>query len=392
VRNASKHYQFDQDVAWFKSGWWGTHNFKVGYQLNVESNSIFQHWNEPEVDVYPGTASPYLVQGSVGRANCVGQSNIAFAPPPAPPNTIVSCQGRYGYVNVRDFGSYGYAQSRNHGLYAQDAWTIGRGLTLNVGIRFDKEYLPAENQPTGGVGHPIDFAWTDKIAPRLGAAWDVLKNGKLKVFGSYGVVYDIMKLNLAISSFNGQYWQNCAYALNTFDLSVITPAFTGTAGRDCVGPNSASQANWAGGTTPAGLSFLENQNFRTFPTTCSTCTLTEEGVAPGLKPYRQHESVFGADYQLGKNLALEARWDRRRLDHAIEDSAIFNPAIGETFVIVNPGQGLNSTFNKFWNFLYGAPPPACSGTACPPQQVIPAERNYDGVEIRLTKTLSLIHI
>jgi carboxypeptidase family protein len=383
VRNASKHYQFDQDIAWFKSGLWGTHAFKFGYQLNVESNSIFQRWNEPEVDLFVGTASPYVVQGSVGQANCVGQFNVVIS---KTTGNVTSCQGQFGYATVRDFGSYGYAQSRNHGLYAQDAWTIGKGLTLNLGIRFDKEYLPAENQPTGTKGNPIDFAWTDKIAPRLGAAWDVLKNGKLKVFGSYGVVYDIMKLNLAISSFGGQYWQNCNYALNTSDLSVITPAFTGTAGRDCVGPNSASQANWAGGSTPPGLVFLENQNFRTFPTTCSTCTASEEGVAPGLKPYRQHESVFGADYQIGKNLAFEARWDRRRLDHAIEDSAIFNPAIGETFVIVNPGQGANSTFNGFWNFLYGAPPPACSGNACPPQKMFAAERNYDGVELRLTKT------
>ena len=32
--NANKHYQFNQDVAFFKGGWWGTHNFKFGYQLN----------------------------------------------------------------------------------------------------------------------------------------------------------------------------------------------------------------------------------------------------------------------------------------------------------------------------------------------------------------------
>ena len=387
VRNANKHDQFDQDLAWFKSGWWGTHNFKFGYQLNIESNSIFQHWNEPEIDVTVGSnsSSAYVVQGSVGRANCVGESNITFAPAPALPGTIASCQGRYGFIAVHDFVSLGYAESRNHGLFVQDAWTVGRGLTLNLGIRFDKEYLPAENQPSGTASKPINFSWGDKIAPRLGVAWDVFKNGKMKVFGSYGVFYDIMKLNLAISSFNGQQWQNCYYALDTPNLSTITPAFT-SAGRDCVGPDSSSQANWAGGTTPAGIKFLENQNFRTFPTTCSTCSLTEEGVAPGLKPYRQHEAVFGVDYQIGKNLAFEARYDRRRLDHAIEDSALANPLVGETFVIVNPGQGVNSTFNKFWNFLYGAPPPACSGTACPPNQIIPAQRDYDGLEFRLTKT------
>jgi Carboxypeptidase regulatory-like domain len=384
LRNANKHVQFDQDVAWTKSGWWGTHNFKFGYQLNVESNNLFQRWNEPEVDLFVGTSSPYVVQGPVGQANCAGQSNVTRDKT----NAVISCQGLYGVATVRDYGSYGYAESRNHGLYIQDAWTLGHGITINAGIRFDKEYLPAENQPTGTKGNPIDFAWSDKVAPRLGAAWDVLRNGKLKVFGSYGVFYDIMKLNLAISSFGGQYWQNCAYALNTSNLSVITPAFGGSAGRDCVGPDSSSQANWAGGSTPPGLAFLENQNFRTFPTTCSTCTASQEGVAPGLKPYRQHEAVFGVDYLIGKSLAFEARYDRRRLDHAIEDSAIFNPLIGETFVIVNPGQGVNSTFNGFWNFLYGTAPPVCSGAGCPPQQIIPAQRNYDGLELRLTKPTS----
>jgi hypothetical protein len=164
-----------------------------------------------------------------------------------------------------------------------------------------------------------------------------------------------MKLNLAISSFGGQYWQQCYYALNTSDINSILPVFNSNQ-RYCVGPNSSSEANWAGGSTPAGLTFLENQNFRTFPTTCPTCTNTEEGVAPGLKPYKQHEYTLGFDYQLGHNLAFEARYDRRRLDSVIEDSSIFNPNIGETFVIVNPGQGVDRTFSGFYNFLAGLNP------------------------------------
>ena len=101
------------------------------------------------------------------------------------------------------------------------------------------------------------------------------------------------------------------------------------------------------------MTFIENSNFRAFPTTCSTCSPTQEGVTPGLKPYEQHESVFGVDFQINKTLAFEARWDRRRLDHVIEDSALYNPNIGETFVINNPGQGVGKTFAGFWNFLYG---------------------------------------
>ena len=227
-------------------------------------------------------------------------------------------------------------------------------------MRIEKEYLPGETTAGGFPAKPINFGWGDKIAPRLGAAWDVFRDGKMKVFGSYGVTNDLLKLNLAISSFGGQYWQNCFYALNTPDVSSLQLS-PGSNGRYCSG-DSTGGASWAGGNVPAGLTFLENQNFR-----------GTEGVAPGLKPYRQHESVFGMDYAIAKNLGFEARWDRRRLDHVIEDAAIFDQTGSETFQIVNPGFGLSATN-------------ALCGSACPPN--IKAARSYDGLELRLTKATS----
>ena len=97
------------------------------------------------------------------------------------------------------------------------------------------------------------------------------------------------------------------------------------------------------------------------------------------------------DYALRPNLALEVRWDRRRLDSAIEDSAIENAAGNETFVIVNPGLGVNSSFQGFCQFLYAKDPnpkgDCADSNGNNPNFGIPkAARSYDGLEFRLTKT------
>jgi hypothetical protein len=289
---------------------------------------------------------------------------------------------------VYDIGTGGSAISYNHGLFAQDSWTVGKGLTFDFGVRVEKENLPGEVIGTGVPPNPIDFKWSDKIAPRLGFAWDVFNDGKMKLFGSYGVFYDQMKLNLAISSFGGAYWNNCAYAINNPDITSIDPAFN-SVHRMCQGNDTTVGANFPGGTTPTGLNFIENLNYRESITTCATCNPYEEAVAPNLKPYRQHESVAGFDYQLTSTVALEARYDRRRLDHVIEDAAIYANG-NETFVIVNPGQGVNSTFSGFCQFLYTTGDSGCISSTgnYPPNQTIPAARSYDGLELRLNKALS----
>jgi outer membrane receptor protein involved in Fe transport len=389
--NANKAIQFNQDIAWFKSGWLGTHNFKFGYQMNRLSNFISQHANVPIVNVDPGADSVYTPQSTVGINNCNSFSSAD------------NCQGQYGFIEVFDSGNGGKATLYNHAFFAQDAWTIGHGITINAGIRFEHENLPGEfdsvgvaHPPSGFPANPISFDWGSKIGPRLGAAWDVFKDGRMKVFGSYGKFYDVMKLNLAISSFGGQYWDSCFYGLNTANLGSIIPAFDAS-NRYCPQDASgAAQTNWAGGAAPAGLNFIENVNYRVSLPTCATCNPYQEGVAPGLKPYAQHEAVFGVDYELRRGLALEARWDRRRLDSAIEDSSIAVPPSGnETFVIVNPGLGVNKSLQGFCQFLYANDPAATPQQDCadasganPNFPIVKAARSYDGVEFRLTKAQS----
>ncbi len=393
--NASKHFQFDQDVAFFKSGWWGTHNIKGGYQLNHLSNVIDQHGNLPFAFQYLGSTANYAASTTNGNDNCA----LLIA-------EWGNCAGQYGYLTVQDFatvlrtpsGTVVPASDWNHALFIQDAWTIGHGLTLNLGLRIEKENLPAP--PGIGVNiRSINFSWADKIEPRLGAAWGS-RDGKLKIFGSYGVTNDVMKLLLAQTSFGAQGFETCTYPIgsdgtaNNFSNPDITLQYN-AGGRACPTGVSTVPANFAGGNAPpaltdagTGVSLIENVNFR-----------PEEPVAPGVKPYRQHEYVAGVDYQIGRDWAFEARYDRRRLDHVIEDASLADREAFEIYTIVNPGQGVNKTLNGYANYLtsigdaYGPGTAAfnangdfgtCNG--CPNNPT--AVRNYDGLEVRLTKTTS----
>jgi len=387
--NASKHYQFNQDVAFFKGGWWGTHNIKVGYQFNRLSNVINQNGNVPLLRLDPGHHS-WFPFTATGVSNC--QKLVA---------QWGHCSGQYGYAYVLDFSTIlpALAVDNNHALFVQDAWTVGRGLTLNLGLRVEKEYLPAP----GGYKNlikTIDFSWQDKVAPRIGVAWDPKHNGKMKIFGSYGVVNDVMKLLLAQTSYGAQSFEECAYALGPngaggFDVNDFN-GLTFKSSRACPNGTPDTGANWTGGVPkalqdPSGVSLIENLNLRPW-----------EPSAPGIKPYRQHEFVGGVDYQLGRDWALEARYDRRRLDHILEDASLNDPFWGETYTIVNPGEGVNKTIDGYASYLtsigekFGVPGWAFNGAddqafglnfgKCPTCPANPkAVRNYDGLEIRLSK-------
>jgi hypothetical protein len=392
--NANKHYQFDQDVAFFKGGWWGTHNLKIGYQLNHLTNVIDQNGNVPQVFLNLGRGSSHGSFTSTGSGNC-GTLSADWATSQA----SAPCAGLYGLAVVQDFSTIltKPASDYNHAFFAQDSWNVGHGLTLNLGIRIEKEYLPA---PAGYTIKSINFDWSDKVEPRLGVAWDPTGHGKMKLFGSYGVVNDVMKLLVAQTSWGAQAFEQCIYALGpnaSGGFSATDLNLTYVKGRACPNGPATTQANFTTGSTPppglvdatSGVSLIENINLRPW-----------EPVAPGVKPYRQHEFVFGGDYQISRDWAFEARYDRRRLDHVIEDASLADPAWGETYTIVNPGEGVNKTIDGYAAFLtslgqdYGVPgwafngPGANFGT-CPTCPANPkAIRNYDGVELRLTKSYS----
>ena len=361
-----KKYSFSQDLAYFKN-FLGTHNLKFGYGFNHGlANELSGVFNT--ADVYVGYNVQYRPNTSNGRARCadIVTQNLSSYGVAGGNASGSACQGLWGTVNLRDnIGAAGKVGNWNHTFYVQDNWTLAKGLTLNLGVRLDKENLPSYNSLPGFQG--ISFGWGQKIAPRLGAAYDVLHNGKFKVYGSWGYFYDIMKFQLPQGSFGGAYWHDCVYALDNPNYNLILPS-----------RNSAGYYCGLGGATPAtgsfpAMRFIENYDFRVPSNDPSQAgSLGPTGlVDPNLKPMKQHVMTFGAAWEIKHDLVFEPVFTRARLDRTIEDAGTITQN-GEVYYIVNPGFGVNSTV------------PNCNG--CPPNEK--AIRNYDGLELRLTKRFS----
>ncbi len=301
------------EATLYVSGW-GEHSIKGGLQASWSTN-----------DVNRGQ-----------KANVV---TLAWN------RALQGLRGTYGYYRVtsnsvdprRGTIFLGKTEGRALGLFVQDAWNLGRRVTVNAGVRTEQETVPRYSRPGGNDAPIIRFGFRDKLAPRLGVAWDVRGDGRLKVYGSWGVFYDIFKYSLS-TAFGGTDTQGWAFTLDTYDWPGLVdnpacpPACPGTR---IIGPVSGFVAS-------------------------------TDAIDPSLEPMRSQEAVAGIEYQLRPNLLAAARYVHKQLDRAVEDIGSLDANFNEIYTIGNPGFGRSTI--------------AFPGVALPR-----AAREYDGVEIAVRR-------
>ena len=272
-------------------------------------------------------------------------------------------RGAYGYYQVRSNGvnnkqgfiTEGDIKMNVFGLFIQDSWTLNNKLTLNLGIRTEQEKVPTYTTGEGIPEFGLEFPFSQKIAPRLGFAYDVNGDGRWKAFGSWGIFYDIFKLELPRGSFGGDKWLEYYYTLDTYDWQSLI----NTIGANANCPPTCPGTIIRGAPTPdnpkGGVDFRHP-------------SFGSDAIDPDIKPMKMQEATFGIEHQMNEIIALSLRYVHKQVDRAIEDTGALDAQQNEIYVIANPGEGLTQL--------------AHPGVAMP----LPV-RDYDSVEFAFDKRL-----
>jgi hypothetical protein len=253
-------------------------------------------------------------------------------------------RGRYGYYQVDVIGTIGSTGANLDSWYIQDRWRPIRKLSLDLGLRMEKEVIPSFNRSV--KDYAFEFGWSQKIAPRLGASYDVFGDGRMKIYGSWGLFYDWVKYELARGTFGGDIWRTYYRALDSLDVFTLS------------GTNMPGADLWRGATP------YEDHRVPSF---------SSDQIDPDIRPMSVDLTNAGVEYQLSPSSVFAVRYTRNNLREAIDD---VGRLVGgnEIYTYGNPGRGIVSAW-----------PPQFDRAAIPIHR---PKRTYDALELNYNRRFS----
>lgn len=223
------------------------------------------------------------------------------------------------------------------GGFVQDSWQIFDKVTLNVGVRYDAQYIFGAD---GKLGIGLPNQWS----PRVGVIYDFTHQGKSKLFANYARYYEGVPLNMADRSFPSE-----PQVTSRHSAAVCDPANTGGAA-----PNLAGCKTDAG-RVPGFYSTTNNPTQLWYRTGGN-----KTPVDPDISAQSSDELVVGGEYEIFSDARLGVQYTHRYLNKAIEDMSRDE---ANTYFIGNPGYGIAKDFPE-------------------------AVRNYDGLTVYFQKNYS----
>lgn len=209
-------------------------------------------------------------------------------------------------------------------VYLQDRFTPLPNLTINAGIRWDRQEI-IDASGTKQIDLKHDFA------PRLGFVFDPGNDRKSRIFGSYGRYYEQLSMDLVIRSFS---FERQARIFN-YNPSSTTPDPRAEADID------GSSAIFGGFTEPSD---------------------------PNLRNQYIHEYILGYEREVLPDLTVGLKGIYRYYGEVIEDFLCLDDG---TYCIGNPGKGImERVYSLDYSQTFAAPKP---------------KRDYKGLQIDVTK-------
>ncbi|MFZ0820407.1 MAG: TonB-dependent receptor, partial [Candidatus Acidiferrales bacterium] len=173
-------YQFADSFGWNH----GRHFFKFGADINIVNDRIsnlFQSLGEYSYNDRVDFITDYLAKvDSIGGGTlCSTQFTTG--------NTAIPCYSTF----TQGFGPLGFSfNTYDIGFFGQDDFHVNRRLTLNLGLRWEKEIFPAALLPNSAAPQTAALPSDNKdFGPRIGFAWDVFGTSKTIVRGGAGIYY-----------------------------------------------------------------------------------------------------------------------------------------------------------------------------------------------------------
>jgi hypothetical protein len=177
-------------VAWYVPDKAGSHDFKFGWDWQIDSNQF--GWNT-----------------NSGALRYRDNSNLGPPPAGASPDQL----GAVDQIDFFNVPTINDDRNMHTDIFAQDVWTLNDRVTLSLGVRFGRQslyYLAAQQTPElGEFFSPIDSPAADlksynNLAPRLGVTIDATGKGKTVVKGYYGRYYGNIGTGIQASNPAGQ--------------------------------------------------------------------------------------------------------------------------------------------------------------------------------------------
>jgi len=236
---------------------------------------------------------------------------------------------RANTTNVRDTTQH-YVNA-----FAQDSWVLWQRLTVNPGIRYERQHL---------TGTLATLTLSNNWAPRIGATYDPAGKGTMKIYGNWGLYYSKVPNDLAARALSSDAAVSRA---DYFDLALTQPV-------------------------PEGVRALG-----------TTSHFLQQGVSadlidPDVKSSYVNEAVAGFEYEVLPGMNLGVRYVHRHVPRVLEDV--------QPFPIVAGDLGLPGATTADYTLTNPSPRTATAGDLGASFEK--AIHRYDAIEVTADKRLT----